>query len=442
LYADGLRRRSLLEIKRALAVLLSLIIPTFKRKTDLEALLPQLKEVLKDTPHEIIIVNVKKKMSLPEVAEKFDAQFLNLSHLRRRERKYGRALISGLGAARGDLIITMDADYALKPTFILDMLEARDKGEVIIGSRFVPEGSSKVSFLRRQFSRVANALLRRLLALPVKDISSGFRMYQRRIFDDFTLSARHFDILEEILVKAHAYGWKFHEIPFADHPRRRRESIFRSWLVTFSVLSTLFKMWQLRNSLFSADYDERAYNSLIPFQRWWQRTRYAIIMEFIEDERSVLDIGCGTGRVFQDLPRAVGLDIELKILRYLRRKGRTLVRGDMNALPFRDASFKTLICSEVIEHVPKENLKLSEFYRVLKPGGTLILSTPDYDQAMWRFLESIYARVHPGAYAPQHISHYSAQELLSLLHPSGFRLLDLRYLFASVIIIKARKPQE
>ena len=422
-------------------MLVSVIIPTFKRKSDLEILLPQLKEVLKDIPHEIIIVNIKKKLNQPEIAEQFGAHFLDLSHLSRRERKYGRALRAGLDAARGDFLITMDADYALRPTFILDMLAAKDAGEVIIDSRFVPGGSSKVSFLRRQFSRAANALLRWLLALPVKDISSGFRMYQRRIFEDFSLSARHFDILEEILVKAHAYGWKFHEIPFADHPRRRRESIFRSWLVTFSVLSTLFKMWQLRNSLFSADYDERAYNSLIPFQRWWQRMRYKIIIEFIEDETSVLDIGCGTGRVFQDLPGAVGLDIQLKILRYLKRKGHILVRGDMNALPLKDGSFKTVICSEVIEHIPKERLKISEFYRVLKPGGTLILSTPDYDQAMWRFLERVYARVHPGAYAPQHISHYTARELLTLIHSSGFRLLDLRYLFASVIIIKARKAK-
>ena len=422
-------------------MLVSVIIPTFKRITDLEALLPRLKYVLKDIPHEIIIVNVRKKLNQPGIAQTHGVAFLDLSHLGRRERKYGRAVICGLNAAQGDLIITMDADYALRPTFILDMLEARDKGEVIIGSRFVFGGSSEVSFLRRQFSRVANFLLRRFLALPVKDISSGFRMYQRRIFDDFTLSARHFDILEEILVKAHAYGWILHEIPFADHPRRRRESIFRSWLVTFSVLSTLFKMWQLRNSLFSADYDERAYNSLIPLQRWWQRTRYSIIMEFIEDKSNALDIGCGTGRVFQDLSRAVGLDIQLKVLRYLRRRGRTLVRASLNALPFKDGSFSTLICSEVIEHVPKESFKLAEFYRVLKPGGTLVLSTPDYNQAMWRFLEKIYAKVHPGAYAPQHISHYSAQEVLSLIHTSGFRLLDLRYIFASDIIIKARKPR-
>jgi len=164
-------------------------------------------------------------------------------------------------------------------------------------------------------------------------------------------------------------------------------------------------------------------------------------MEFIEDTGSVLDIGCGTGRIFQDLSHAVGLDIELKRLRYLRRRGHTLVRASLNALPFKDASFRTVICSEVIEHVPKESLKLAEFYRVLKPGGTLVLSTPDYDQAMWRFLEKIYAKVRPGAYAPQHISHYTAQGLLSLIHAANFRLLDLRYLFASDLIIKARKPR-
>ena len=40
-----------------------------------------------------------------------------------------------------------------------------------------------------------------------------------------------------------------------------------------ALLIKAFRMWQLRNSLFSADYDERAYNSKIPLQRYWQRKR-------------------------------------------------------------------------------------------------------------------------------------------------------------------------
>jgi SAM-dependent methyltransferase len=54
----------------------------------------------------------------------------------------------------------------------------------------------------------------------------------------------------------------------------------------------------------------------------------------------------------------------------------TSVVGDAQCLPFADTSFDTVFCSQVLEHVPEPWLCLSEFRRVLKPGGTLILSVP------------------------------------------------------------------
>jgi 2-polyprenyl-3-methyl-5-hydroxy-6-metoxy-1,4-benzoquinol methylase len=62
-------------------------------------------------------------------------------------------------------------------------------------------------------------------------------------------------------------------------------------------------------------------------------------------------------------------------------QGVTTIRwavGDAQALAYRDAAFDTVISCETIEHLPQPRLALAEFARVLKPGGRLLLSTPNY----------------------------------------------------------------
>jgi ubiquinone/menaquinone biosynthesis C-methylase UbiE len=133
------------------------------------------------------------------------------------------------------------------------------------------------------------------------------------------------------------------------------------------------------------------------------------------------------------------MDVQLRKLRYLRGRVSKLLAGSLNRLPFPDDCFRTVICSEVIEHVPREQVILSEFRRVLEPGGTLILGTPDYSSAIWRTLELIYGWVHPGGYADEHINPYTRDGLRRELEKSGFMIEKLELICRSEMIFKARK---
>lgn len=85
----------------------------------------------------------------------------------------------------------------------------------------------------------------------------------------------------------------------------------------------------------------------------------------------LLDVGCGQRPycdVFAHVDRYVGLDIP--------PNGRVDVYGDGRALPFRDAVFDTVLCNEVLEHVPEPEQLMDEAARVLRPGGILLLTTP------------------------------------------------------------------
>src|SRR5204863_9164929 len=126
-----------------------------------------------------------------------------------------------LAAARGRWIVTMDADFSHHPEFIRTLWLRRREAEVLIASRYVAGAYAAMPLTRRVLSRTLNRIYRTTLALPHRDLSSAFRMYQRAEIEDIgPASADGLDSLQEVLVKAHAQGWRIQEVPlFYRQPR-------------------------------------------------------------------------------------------------------------------------------------------------------------------------------------------------------------------------------
>ncbi|MGH7395061.1 MAG: glycosyltransferase, partial [Candidatus Methylomirabilales bacterium] len=413
------------------------VIPAWNERENLELLLPALMEVLTglDLRAEVVVVDGGSHDGTREAAERREARVVL-----QEERGYGGALRAGFAATTAPYIVTMDADLSHRPVFLEQFWKRRKEAEVLVASRYVAGGKADMGRLRRLLSRILNRTYRRALSLPLRDLSSGFRMYRRDVLAGLQLEARDFDVLEEILIRVHADGWRIQEVPFHYMARGSGRSHVRLFKFAWAFLKTLVRMWRLRNSVASADYDSRAFDSPIWLQRYWQRTRHRIILGFLEGGDGILDIGCGTSRIILDLPAAVGMDILQNKLRWLQRRHRLLVRGSCDGLPFRDGRFAAVINSEVIEHVPDTPEILTEMWRVLRPGGILILGTPDYSRWLWWVLEWIYGTVHPGGYAQEHITHFTHEELARRLRAAGYEILDCRYVGFCEMNFKARKP--
>lgn len=419
---------------------LTVVIPALHEGANLSVLLPDLKAVLEGLGinHEIIIVTRVVDRETADAASRNGATVLE-----QRQRGYGGATLAGLEAAAGRHVLTMDADTSHQPGFVRDLWIHRDEAEVVIASRYVKGGTAKMSFLRYLLSRVLNAFFARGLSVPIRDLSSGFRLYEASALRAQELVGRDFDILAEIVVRGFAEGCRVLEVPFAYNPRRHGRSTARVIPFGIAYLRTFGRLWKLRNSILSADYDDRAHDSLIPLQRYWQRSRFRHVTQLIAGEGPVLDVGCGSSRIIGALPQgSVALDVLLRKLRYARRFKRLLVCGSGFGLPFRDAAFPCVVCSQVIEHVPRESPILEELCRVLAPGGRLVLGTPDYSRWEWIAIEAMYARVAPGAYAHEHITHYTRQELIEIFERRGFRLEATRYIMHAELILAFRKPAD
>jgi SAM-dependent methyltransferase len=152
-----------------------------------------------------------------------------------------------------------------------------------------------------------------------------------------------------------------------------------------------------------------------------------------------LDAGCGSGRFIQAAPTAVGFDLEMSKLRFLRRTNPLLVRGTCFQLPFADASFPCVVSSQVIEHLPHDRVLFRELNRVLEAGGTLVIGTPDYGRIEWRIIEWLYKLLLPNAYGDDHITHYTRASLERELAESGFAVVGHRYVFRGELVVRCVK---
>jgi len=294
---------------------LSVVLPVWNGEHNLGKLMPRLSAVLSTTvggSAEILVVLPPDDpaATLVERAGGIAVPFASPG--------YGAAFNAGLAASRGRWVITMDADFSHNPEFVRTLWLRRREADVLIASRYVSGAVADMPLLRRFLSRTLNRVYRATLALPHRDLSSGFRMYRRRVLDDVgPVSAQGLDALQEVLVKAFSQGWKIMEVPLF-YRQLRGWTGGRLAELSAGYLKTLGRLIALRNSVKAADYDNRAFDSWIPLQRYWQRARFRVIRGMVDGATRILDIGCGSSRIVQTLPQAVGLDMQIRKLRWLR----------------------------------------------------------------------------------------------------------------------------
>jgi 2-polyprenyl-3-methyl-5-hydroxy-6-metoxy-1,4-benzoquinol methylase len=148
----------------------------------------------------------------------------------------------------------------------------------------------------------------------------------------------------------------------------------------------------------------------------------------------LLDVGCGEGRFAAELVKAgaevVGIDVVAEPLRRARERHPELDLRQMSAegaWPLEDASFDAVWTGEVIEHVADTAGWLSEARRVLRSGGSLLLSTPDHGRLrMLRW--ALAPRAFEAHFDPRadHLRFYRSRTVSELLEDFGFQDVEVR----------------
>lgn len=177
-------------------------------------------------------------------------------HLLHRTKDKGRGLAGIAGFRRAvelgaDWVLEMDADFSHHPRHIPEFVAAGRDADIVIGSRLV-EGGGEVgrSPLRGVITACASFYIRTVLRLPVKDPTSGYRLFRRDILEAIPWDAMHArgpEVVQEVLVAAQALGARIVEIPILFEERRAGQSTFNVKIMIRSFF------WVLRLRLSPGD---------------------------------------------------------------------------------------------------------------------------------------------------------------------------------------------
>jgi len=210
---------------------LSIIIPTYNERDNIEILIPKIDTVLKNIkiPYEIVIVDDNSPDGTAEFAEMLSKTYPIKVVKRPGKLGLSSAVLDGFKISEGSMIAVMDADLQHPPEVLPNMLEKiiKDQCDVVIASRYIRGGSAGgLSPFRRLVSQ--GAILIAKLLLPcvrkVRDPMSGYFMFKREVIKDVTskMNPRGFKILLEVLVMGKV--GKVCEVPYTFGKRQKGQS--------------------------------------------------------------------------------------------------------------------------------------------------------------------------------------------------------------------------
>ena len=201
----------------------------------------------------------------------------------------------------------------------------------------------------------------------------------------------------------------------------------------------------------AGDYQYRALHSGHPMQRFWHRGKLTMIDRLLKihlkENARLLEVGCGAGNLLmQAVVRGsvpVALDLSIQALDFVRSRLKEACRGTDGPrdyaciqsigelLPLPDNSFDAILLSEVIEHLEAPQISIREATRVLRPGGRLLVTTPNY-RSFWPLMEWAVDRMNmaPKMAGEQHISKFHPASLRRLLHDCGLNIAYFGTIYA------------
>jgi dolichol-phosphate mannosyltransferase len=206
------------------------IVPTFNERDNL----PVLAKALMEYPEvSLLVVDDQSPDGTGALADELARAYpgrIEVMH-RTGRRGLGRSYVDGIRAVLDrpvDVICQMDSDLSHDPRHLRDLIDATERADVVIGSRYIPGGAVvNWPLQRRLLSRFANTYIRLVTRLSAGDCTSGYRCWRREALARVPLEqtgSEGYSFLVEMLFAAAALGLTFEEVPITFVERRQGES--------------------------------------------------------------------------------------------------------------------------------------------------------------------------------------------------------------------------
>lgn len=221
---------------------ISVVIPAFNEELVIEDTIADIKKFLHSnfSSFEIIVVDDKSKDRTVSVLSEIDG--INVLKNKKNHGK-GYSVAKGVKAAKGDLILFMDADNSTKIEQFSKFKKYTEDYDIVIASRALPDSDIRVqqSLLKRFLGKAGNLVIQKVLQIKVKDSQCGFKLFKNKdkgLFEKLTIEDWGFDF--ELLFLASRQNLKIKEVPII------WENNFDSKVKWHSYIKTLGQVFKVR----------------------------------------------------------------------------------------------------------------------------------------------------------------------------------------------------
>jgi len=208
-----------------------LVLPTYNEAGNIEAFVEAVRPKLPASAR-VLIVDDNSPDGTGEIADRLAARHEEVAVLHRPLKEgLGPAYLAGfrqaLDAGAG-FVLEMDSDFSHDPAYLPRLLEAGQRTDLAIGSRYVPGGGvGDWSALRRAISRGGSAYARLVLGVRVRDLTGGFKCFRREVLEAIDLDSirsRGYAFQVEMTYRAIQRGFDVAEVPIVFRERRAGKS--------------------------------------------------------------------------------------------------------------------------------------------------------------------------------------------------------------------------
>lgn len=218
----------------------SVIIPAYNEEKTIGAVIEETLQIMDGVglPYEVIVVDDGSTDRTREVASKYKVTVICNG------RNYGKgyALRKGFQHAKGDIIVTIDADGSHKPKEIPDLINALLEGaDIVAGSRFLGKNNNHTSKLHVFGNHLINLIIMAFTRKMITDSQTGLRALKRDFLQKISLESKGYEIETEITVKGLKNGFVLKEIPISCEKRKNGVSRLCALHQGPKILKTILK---------------------------------------------------------------------------------------------------------------------------------------------------------------------------------------------------------